>query len=214
MVSEEQRTLWEDEKPRERRQRRRSAMQERRTRECSPAPRRVGEWCRVCGARWRERSGGEGERRSVRTGWAGSTTRRAATGESTHAVRRECGRARPPPVRGALSEARRRALPSRPCPTGLPLGGGKVQVKETRSKQPNSTSKRVNDESAERSVLLFNHDVVELTLSALLPIFFPSCQSHCCPTLLSRVTRKVALRKRPLWLREIVLPRGSDTPPR
>ena len=109
--------------------------------ECSPAPRRVGEWCRVCGARWRERSGGEGERRCVRTGWAGSTTRRAATGESTHAVRRECGLARPPPVRGALSEARRRALPSRPCPTGLPLGGGKVQVKETRSKQPTAQAR-------------------------------------------------------------------------
>lgn len=77
----------------------------------------------------------------------------------------------------------------------------------------NSTSKRVNDESAERSVLLFNHHVVELTLSTLLPIFFPFCHPYC-PTLLSRVTREVALRKRPLWLREIVLPRGSDTPPR
>ena len=58
----------------------------------------------------------------------------------------------------------------------------------------NSTSKRVNDESAERSVLLFNHDVVELILSTLLPIFFPLCHPYC-PTLLSRVTREVASRK-------------------
>ena len=105
-------------------------------------------------------------------------------------------RARPTTTRA------RRAVRGTPSCAALPSvsHGAAARWREGASERDkkqatNSTSKRVNDESAERSVLLFNHHVVELILFTLLLIFFPFCHPHCCSILLSRVTREVASRK-------------------